>query len=273
VSGLPPDFGGFSAVDRSGEPSAYAGYLDRVRDLEAVAEWKERSFSLLEPRPGARLLDVGCGTGDDVRALAPRVAPGGAVIGVDASASMLAEARRRSTHAGPGVEFRLADARRLDLPEGAVDGCRAERILQHLPDPAVAVAEMVRVLRRDGRMVIAEPDWGTLVVDSDDDETTEIIADAACVRVACGRAGRSLRRLLLAAGLRDVDVVARTLVVTDRSRADLLFDLSGAARDAARAGRLPAPRAERWLADLERAGGEGGFLAAMTSFMAWGRRA
>ena len=98
MSGRPPDFGGFSEVDGTGAAESYAGYLDGVRGIDAVAEWKERSFALLAPRPGAHLLDVGCGTGDDVLALADRVRPGGRATGIDASAAMIDEARA----GGPG---------------------------------------------------------------------------------------------------------------------------------------------------------------------------
>jgi SAM-dependent methyltransferase len=135
----PPEFRGFSDVDRTGRAGVYADYLDQVRGLEAVAEWKERSFAALAPRPGAVLLDVGCGTGEDVRTLARRVVPGGRAIGVDASEGMVAEARRRAAAEGAeGAEFVRADVRALPLGDGAADGSRAERVLQHLDDPAAA---------------------------------------------------------------------------------------------------------------------------------------
>ncbi len=140
----PPEFEGFADIDRTGRTASYADYLDQVRGLEAVAEWKERSFAALAPRPGAVLVDVGCGTGEDVRTLARLVAPGGRAIGVDASEAMVAEARRRADAAGEAaVEFLRSDVRSLPLPDAAVNGCRAERVLQHLEDAG-------RGDRRDG---------------------------------------------------------------------------------------------------------------------------
>lgn len=267
--GRPPEFGGFADVDGSGAAEGYAGYLDAVRDVGAVAEWKERSFALLEPSPGAVLLDVGCGTGDDARALAGRVAPGGRVIGVDASAAMVEEARRRGE--GPGVEFLVADAARLGLPDDAVDGARAERTLQHMERPEGAVAEMARVVRPGGRVVIAEPDWETLVADPGDAATMRAVARAAAGRVRSGAVGRRLRGLLGAAGLVDAGVVARVLVVPDAARAQLLFDIDGALERAVDAGWVRAAAAAEWRdAWSERAAAEG-CLAAMTAFMAWAR--
>ena len=267
--GRPPEFGGFSDVDATGEPGGYAGYLDAVRDVGAVAEWKERSFALLEPRPGAVLLDVGCGTGDDARALAARVAPGGRVIGIDASAEMIGEARRRGPAAG--LDLRVGDAARLDLPDGVVDGARAERTLQHLDRPEAAVAELARVVRPGGRVVLAEPDWGTLVVDPGDPALGRALARSAAERVRSGTVGRRLRGLLVAAGLAEVEVAARVLLVADAARARLLFDLDGALEHAVAAGRVERAVADSWRADVDRAAGEGCHLAAMTAFMAWGR--
>lgn len=265
----PPQFGGFADVDASGAPEGYAGYLDAVRDIGAVAEWKERSFGLLEPRPGAVLLDVGCGTGDDVRALAARVAPGGRVIGVDASAAMVDEARRRG--AGPGVAFTVADAARLGLSDDAVDAARAERTLQHLERPADAVAEMARVVRPGGRVVVAEPDWETLVVDPGDPETMRAVARAAAGRVRSGTVGRRLRGLLRAAGLVEIDVSARVLLVPDAARAQLLFDIDGALERAVEVGQLDPAAAADWRDERAIAAARGDHLAAMTAFMAWGR--
>lgn len=267
-----PEFGGFSDVDATGAAGGYAAYLDGARAIDAVAVWKERSFALLEPRPGAVLVDVGCGTGDDVLALAGRVAPGGRVIGIDASAAMIDEARRRAGGRPGAAEFRVADARDTGLADASVDGCRAERTLQHLDRPGEAVCEMARVVRPGGRVVVAEPDWGTLVVDPGDPGVGRAVAAAAAGRVRSPSAGRALRRLLVEAGLTDVGVAARTLVLTDRRHAEALLDLEGAVRAAVADGDLDRARAGDWRAELARAGSDGRFLAAMTAFMAWGTR-
>ena len=60
-----------------GDAAALGDYLDAVRGEEGVARWKELSFDMLEPRPGAVLVDLGCGLGDDVRALAAPVLSSG----------------------------------------------------------------------------------------------------------------------------------------------------------------------------------------------------
>src|SRR5262249_16631528 len=138
---------GFRAVDRSGDPRAHVGYLDTAGGLAWTRAYKRRTFALLAPRPGDRGLDLGCGTGDGVRALAALGAPGGRAVGVDASATMVAEARARSAAAGAAAEFRVGDAHRLPFDDASFDGCRADRTLQHVEDPPRALGELVRVAR------------------------------------------------------------------------------------------------------------------------------
>ena len=82
---------GFRDVDAQTRSQDFTAYLQRV--AAQMADEKSAMQDLLEPAVGQRLLDVGCGIGDDVRSLARRVAPTGSVVGVDMSESMIEAAR------------------------------------------------------------------------------------------------------------------------------------------------------------------------------------
>ena len=99
-------------------------------------------LDLLEPDPGARILDVGCGTGYFTRRFAAR---GYAVTGVDSDAAMLAFAR---AHRMGAEEYLLGDARRLPFSDGEFDYCVSITALCFIPDERPALAEMARVCRR-----------------------------------------------------------------------------------------------------------------------------
>lgn len=79
-------------MDAAPAPHGLLATLDAVAAREGVCRLKQHGLDLLAVAAGQRLLDVGCGAGDDVRALARLVSPGGLVVGVEPSTVLLAEA-------------------------------------------------------------------------------------------------------------------------------------------------------------------------------------
>lgn len=107
-------------------------------------------------RPGERALDVGTGTGMIPLEVA-RVAPDVAVVGVDISSGMIAQARRSASRLGLAesrVSFRQMDAEDLALGDGEFDAVMSAFALGHMPRPERAIAEMFRALRPGGRLLI-----------------------------------------------------------------------------------------------------------------------
>jgi ubiquinone/menaquinone biosynthesis C-methylase UbiE len=107
--------GDFAQVD-SGDSENLVQRLDAMHALTAFQIYKKETFDLLRAGPGARVADVGCGTGDDARSLSNLVTPGGQVTGFDLSAAMLEQARER--HADiPHLNFRNAPADDLGVAD------------------------------------------------------------------------------------------------------------------------------------------------------------
>jgi SAM-dependent methyltransferase len=266
------DYTQWGAVDRATDPREFVRYLDTVSGLESIQRIKQRTYDLLDIREGHQLLDVGCGTGDDVQALARRVGCMGRVVGVDGSESMVAEARRRVRDAKLPVEFRVGDAEQLEFAAKMFDGCRAERVFVHLKHPERALAEMVRVARRGARVVVSDRDWGTLVVDSPDRAMTRKLLNFHCDSSGSRWIGRELRRLFVEAGLTEIEVFADTLMFTDYPMASRVFALQEIAAQAETAGVVSLTQANQWLADLEGAHDRGSFFAAVSGFCVSGRK-
>lgn len=105
-------------------------------------------------RPEMAVADIGCGTGFLTAALAPLVKR---VYAVDASPSMLEIARKNLSQLD-NIEFHEADGLALPFPDESLDAIFANMYLHHMPDPLVAIQEMVRVLRPAGRLVITDLD-------------------------------------------------------------------------------------------------------------------
>lgn len=126
----------------------WARYHDRLhRQIEPLGE---RAIAILAPRPGERILDVGCGCGQTSRALAEAVAPGGEVVGVDVSRPMLAVAREEGA-AIPHLSFLEADAAtaRFDRP---FDAAFSRFGVMFFDDPVAAFANLRAALKPGGRM-------------------------------------------------------------------------------------------------------------------------
>ena len=120
-------------------------------DLPAYA----RAVESAGPAPGDVALDVGCGTGRALPALAAAVGPAGRVIGLDCTPDMLAEARAKGRDRSAALI--QADARRLPLPDALAAVVFAAGLVHHLPDPAAGLAELARVTRPGGRLVLFHP--------------------------------------------------------------------------------------------------------------------
>ena len=104
-----------------------------------------------------RALDVGCGTGAVTRTMAKIAAPG-RVVGVDISASRLAQARELAAADGVEAEFIEGDACHLPLPSASFDYAWSRFLFEYLPEPVRALAELSRVTRPGGTVVVADLD-------------------------------------------------------------------------------------------------------------------
>lgn len=146
----------FSDVDNSARPDSLLNYLDDT-DVSMAALKAYVATAASRYVPGGVVLDLGCGVGHDlVRLRAAGLRP----IGLDPSAHALSRAVGRH----PAVV--RADGARLPLRTGALDGCRIERVLQHVPYPEAVLDEVIRVVRPGGFIAILEPDHTSLRVDA-----------------------------------------------------------------------------------------------------------
>lgn len=244
---------GFDRVDAAADAARYVEYLDAQA---ATPFWRERKRATIEAlglAPGMRALDVGCGTGDDVRAMAARC---GDAVGVDASSVLIEEARSRG---GEGVRFELARAEQLPFEDGSFDALRVERTLQHVVDLDRVLGELLRALRPGGALVALEPDWETLVIDGEPPAASRAAAARWADRIRNPVVGRELGRRLAELGAAELEVEAASSVIRDLAFAEQQFDLAVVGDDA-------------WLAGLRERDAAGRFLAAVTYFQVSARR-
>jgi arsenite methyltransferase len=153
----------------------------------------------LELRKGDRVLDIGSGPGLLAHDMAASVGRDGRVCGVDISEDMLAMSRKRCADQ-PWTEFKKADATNLPYPDDSFDAAVSTQVYEYVADIPAALAELYRVTRRGGRVVVLDTDYGSLVLHTEDEARMERVLSAWDEHFVHARLPRTLSRQLRDAG-------------------------------------------------------------------------
>jgi ubiquinone/menaquinone biosynthesis C-methylase UbiE len=253
-------------VDRTEDPRFFVSLLDatRARLLEQARKSPTQFFTPLALRPGLNVLDVGCGTGDFLRLLAPMVSPGKAV-GLDLSETMIAEASQRSQGGSDNVSFRSGSVLDLPFQDGSFDRVIATQLLLHVPDPWRALTEMKRVLASSGLISVTEIDWGALVLQSSDSELARRFNDLACRGLRNGLIVRALPGRLRDLGFNHIVILPEVEVAQDLDAFHRWF-VEPSLKHFKRIGAFSDAEAEAFLSDLKERAARGHYFSSRTYY-------
>jgi ArsR family transcriptional regulator len=167
--------------------SSSAGQWDRVRE-ELFGDRFHLAALAAFVGADATVGDLGCGTGQLSVALAPFVAR---VIGIDSSGAMLQAARKR-LHDYRNVELRRGELEALPIDDGRLDAATVMLVLHHVPEPVRALADVHRVLKAGGRLVLVDmlphdrehyrQQMGHVWLGFSEEQTERMLADAGFTR-------------------------------------------------------------------------------------------
>ena len=199
-------------------------------------KWRtvDNSAAYLAPRltSGSSVLDLGCGPGTITADIGRRVAPG-RVLGIDASADVIEEARR-DAGGGPNVEFSVGDLYALDTDDDTFDVVHAHQVLQHLADPVGALREMKRVCKPGGLVAARDGDYGAFRWYPDEpaiDRWLALYRKIARRNAGEPDAGRFLLAWAHSAGFDDVLPGASVVVLRDARRPRVVGRVVGRPHD------------------------------------------
>ena len=163
-------------------------------------------IGFLALQPGEAVLDLGSGAGLDVFLAARRVGRSGRVIGLDMTPAMVEKARANAQRLGlPQVEFREGRLEALPIADGSIDAVTSNCVINLVPDKAAVFAEIARVLKPGGRLVISD-----IVLDGRLPEAVEKDVYAWCGCIAGAEQRGRYFEIVEAAGLRSVEVLRDT---------------------------------------------------------------
>jgi len=252
----------------------HAARLELRAKAQDEADARNEYLDLLGVSPGERILDVGCGSGAVTRAIAGRVAPSGSVVGSDSSPALLTVAREHAEQAGLGhlIEWRVADCRELPFDDQSFNAVLAATVLAHVPGAERALAEMVRVTKRGGRVAVFDLDGDGFLFTHPDRQLTRRIVAAQCDHGAVnGHLIREMPALLAKLGVRDV--AAKAFMPLERDPQGFYANFAKrAAQTAAEVGAITHSELAGWLEQFQDVLASGRFIGGRLQIFVWGTR-
>jgi len=236
---------------------AMAQQLEKVYRTRDVVRRRRLAQDAIAAAPGECLLDVGCGGGFYVADLVDVVGPTGSIVGIDAAAPMLAVAQKRCAAYG-NVEFRAGNATALPVDDAGFDAAYSVQVFEYVPDTARALAELYRVLRPGGRVMVWDVDWSTLSWHSDDTARMTAILRVWDEHLAHPALPRVLARELRRAGFDNVRAAGHVFLSAENDPETYGAALLPLMADFCRGRASTTPEAVDAWADEQRALGERG---------------
>lgn len=222
-----------------------------------------------------RVLEVGCGTGANLRMLARRGDFAGTACGVDQSRHFVEAANRfaQSENVGDRVVFQLGDAHSLDFPAASFDVVIAHTLISHVTEPEKVLAEMARVVRPGGIVAVFDGDYSSLTYAYPDHDFGQKMDKAlATATFNNPLIMRDLPRLLPEQGLDLLDAWGDA--VTEIGKGSYFKSFAETyVPYVKRAGILPEQLVDQWLDDQCKAMSDGMFFAACNYYTYLARRA
>lgn len=246
---------------------------DEARRTEAiyttpdVIAQRQETLRVLDLRAGERVLDVGSGPGLLAFEMGKAVGASGAVCGVDVSEPMLAMAKARCA-SQPWVTLQTGDATCLPVPNEAFNVAVSTQVYEYVADVGKALAELRRALRPEGRALIIDTDWDSIVWHSRNPGRMSRVLEAWGEHLVDPHLPRTLSKKLRQVGFSLVHRQVIPLLNTEYRADTYSAGIMGAIKNFV-AGRNGVTReeAEAWAEDLRRLGEEGEYFFSLNRYL------
>ena len=223
-----------------------------VEEFNASAGAKARRARILDAlglTSGYRVLDVGSGPGHQAFEMSSVVGSGGRVDGIDPADSAIEIARRRCSDL-TNVNFQPGDAAKLPFGDSIFDAAMSSQVFEYLEDVPGALAEMFRILKSGGRVLVHDTDWGAILWRSSDEERMARIMRVWDGHLADPHLPQTLGQRLSAAGFGNVRAEAIVQLEIDYDPSSVSAILMKFVVDYATSHGISQDEADAWASDL-----------------------
>jgi SAM-dependent methyltransferase len=236
-------------------------------------------MEMLAALPGDHVLDVGCGRGEAVLYLATQVGAHGRVVGVDSQEHLVADVRAACQERGLAqVETMTASITALPFDDASFDAVLCVNVLEAVEDRERALAELCRVLRPQGRVLVAHDDHESAVYVCQDRTLGQRIVHAYAegtfkhYRASDGQLGRRLWALFCNAGFQEAELLVLPLVETKYAAPHMGWTLAQFPLSFVSGSGLTQEDLDRWRSDLTERAAENEYLYCINLYVCSGRR-
>ena len=227
---------------------------------------RRRLLDVLALKPGEQVLDVGSGPGHYAFDMAAAVGDTGRVAGFDIAQQSIEIAQRRCSGLA-NVSFHLGDAIALRFDEATFDAVLSTQTFEYLPNVEAALAEIFRVLKPDGRVLIHDTEWDAWVWHSSDRARMNRIMEVWDSHLADPHLPQTLGAKLTAAGFTDVGVEPLVHVETTYDPASMSAILAKFVAGYVTSQGIPEREATAWTDDLRMLGSTGDYFFSSNEYI------
>src|SRR5262249_40810695 len=235
--------GGFTQPDAS--PEYFIGFLQLLDNQESIKNVRAQAARRMSLATGHKVLDLGCGIGGATFPIADVIGPSGLAVGIDVSSAMIEAARQRANDR-PGLDFRVGEATAIPFPDGFFDSARSERVFLYLPDRIAAIREMMRVVKRGGRICIIDTDLDATAIYSKNPALARKMTSVVAASMPNANSAGELPAIARQAGLKDVHMDCSALTTPYEFFVKVMM---GALSKAAEDGAVPRSEVEEWFTE------------------------
>jgi len=241
--------------------------LEESYRLADIVKQRQKTLAALKLKTGELVLDIGCGVGFLTHEMALQVGKSGKVIGLDKNPEMISHARKRCEGLQQ-AEFSKGDAGKLPVDDQTLDAVSCTQVLLYVKDVPNVLAEMQRILKPGGRLVIVETDWRGVVLNNADDSLTNKIFSAWDNSVPSPNLPVHLKPLLQKHGFTKIKVDPIPILNTEFSPSNFSHSMvKWISKNADNKGVINKAQRASWLEDLQNRGQSDSFFFCVNRFL------